>query len=701
MGIDATCRWAATVVAAATLAMACAAVESRVLSLDDLLSLRGISDPQISPDGRWVAYTVGRNDLERDEARSQIFMTSLEDSETVRLTADDYAASTPRWSPDGRYLGFLAAKTTLDDDREATTQVWTLDRRGGDAEPYTAVAQGVVDFAWSPDGRRMALLIRDQSASELAAAAAEAEGVVPKPLPYVIDRLQFKEDEVYYLDRSRTHVYLLDARGGVPVQLTAGDYDDEEPVWSPDGGAIAFVSNRTAEPDTNDNTDIWLIDVPAPATAGKGRKPTPRQITRNPGADHSPSFSHDGRRIAYVTVTEPEIIWYATSHLAVVSTAGGDEQVLTAALDRNVRTPRFTPDDRTIVFTVEDSAELKLAELDLTKTGADALRFVSGPVDNTPAGIAVWAYAMGRSGEIVALVSLPHLPGELFRFGTGVPEQLTRVNAGVLEGVTLAGVHNVTFTSADGTAIEGFLVTPPDYRQGRRYPTILWIHGGPVSSFDFSFNPEAQWFAANGYVVVLVNPRGSSGYGQAFAHAIWADWGNRDFEDVMAGVDHAINAGYADPQRLGVGGWSYGGILTNYVITRSDRFKAAISGASEVNYPANYGHDHYQLEWEAELGLPWENREAWERISPWNRVDRIVTPTLVMGGDEDWNVPIQNSEQLYIALKRRGVPTQLVVYPDETHTLSRPSFVGDSYERFTGWYDRYLKGHEKPGRVAR
>src|SRR5690606_15458683 len=223
------------------------------------------------------------------------------------------------------------------------------------------------------------------------------------------------------------------------------------------------------------------------------------------------------------------------------------------------------------------------------------------------------------------------------------------------------------------------------------YPTLLRIHGGPVSQYDFSFNGEAQLFAAHGYVVVLTNPRGSSGYGQDFSAAIFADWGNKDFEDVLAGVDYAIAEGYADPDRLGVGGWSYGGILTNYVITKSQRFKGAITGASEVLYVSNYGHDHYQRVWEMELGLPWEAREAWERITPFNDVAKVTTPTLVIGGKEDWNVPINNSEQLYQALKRLGVDTQLVVYPGEAHSIRRPSFIRDRYERYLGWYDRTVR----------
>ena len=648
--------------------------EPRPITIDDLLAMQSVSSPAISPDGAWVAYEVETTDVDADESSVRIYMVSRDGEDVVELTGSDYSASSPRWSPDGRYLAFLAAKG----DEDAKTQVWTLDRRGGEAQQYTHVDQGVRDFEWSPDGSRMLLMIRDKSASDLAAEAAVEAGEEPKPLPYVIDRLQFKQDGVPYLDRSRTHIYVVDGRDAEPLQLTFGDFDDGQPAWSPDGTEIAFTSKRTGDPDANDNADIWVVSA-----EGDDATREPRQITRNPGSDSSPAWSNDGRRIAYVTVTEPELIWYATNHLAIASAAGGDERVLTATLDRNVGSPTFTPDDRGILFVLEDSAEQHLARFDLA----------SGAIDRPIEGrLSLWSFVQGASGDIVARISMPHLPPELFLLDGADLSQLTRTNEALLGELDLADVINVTFPSADGTEVEGFIFTPPDYRRGREYPTILRIHGGPVSQYDFSFNADAQLLAANGYVVVISNPRGSSGYGQDFSAALFANWGVPDFADVMAAVDHAIEEGYADPDRLGVGGWSYGGILTNYVITKSDRFEAAITGASEVNYIANYGHDHYQYWWENELGLPWENKEAWEKISPWEDVDKVVTPTLVMGGKEDWNVPIQNSEQLYQALKRRGVDTQLIVYPDESHGISRPSFRRDRWQRYLDWYDQYVRG---------
>jgi dipeptidyl aminopeptidase/acylaminoacyl peptidase len=304
----------------------------------------------------------------------------------------------------------------------------------------------------------------------------------------------------------------------------------------------------------------------------------------------------------------------------------------------------------------------------------------------------VYDYHAGGRGQVAALVSRPQLPPEVFLLDGSKLAQRSFVNRDVLEAVTLGDVVDVAFTSADGTPIEGFVIKPAGFVEGRRYPAILDIHGGPQSQYDFSFSFEAQLYAANGYLVIHPNPRGSTGYGQSFCRAIWQDWGGPDFEDVMAAVDDAVARGWADPDRLAVMGWSYGGILTNHVITKTDRFKAAITGASEVLYVVNYGHDQYQRWWEQELGLPWqpEARAIYERMSPFNRVEAIVTPTLVMGGEADWNVPIINSEQLYLALKRLGIDTQLVVYPGEHHTLAMPSYKKDLYQRYLGWLARYL-----------
>ncbi len=294
-------------------------------------------------------------------------------------------------------------------------------------------------------------------------------------------------------------------------------------------------------------------------------------------------------------------------------------------------------------------------------------------------------------GLRAALVSEPHLPAEVFIQKGDSLERLTHINDEFLSGINLGAVEEVQFESKDGTPIEAFVVKPPGFEPGTRYPVFLRLHGGPMSQYDYSFHFGAQLFAANGYLVVMPNPRGSTGYGQDFCLAIWRDWGGPDFEDVMASVDHVIEKGWADPDRLGVGGWSYGGILTNHVITKTDRFKGAYTGASAALYVVNYGHDMYQRWWLQELGYPWRNREAYEKMSPFNQVEKIVTPVLIVGGEKDWNVPIINSEQLYQALRHLGKTAELVVYPGEYHGLSTPSYNKDVFERFLAWFDKYVK----------
>jgi dipeptidyl aminopeptidase/acylaminoacyl peptidase len=305
------------------------------------------------------------------------------------------------------------------------------------------------------------------------------------------------------------------------------------------------------------------------------------------------------------------------------------------------------------------------------------------------------AFSIDPNGAVAALVGEPLLPEEVFLLEGEDLRQMTKHNKEFFSQIQLGGVEKIRFPSRDGTEIEAFVIKPPGFEESSRYPTLLSLHGGPVEQFDFRFTFEEQLMAANGYVVVMPNPRGSSGYGQAFSLGIWQSWGEKDTEDVLAGIDYVIQRGYADPERLGVFGWSYGGILTNYVITKTDRFKGAVTGASETLYIANYGHDQYQRWWELELGLPWENRELWERISPFNNVEKIVTPTLIMGGEIDWNVPINNSELLYQALRRLGRTTQLVVYPDEYHEISRPIFIKDVYQRHLDWFAKYVKGEKE------
>lgn len=648
----------------------------RNLTIDDYFRIQRVSDPQVSPDGQWVAYAVTAMNLEKDDSESRVWMVSTSGGDPIPMTAEGTSASEPRFSPEGKYLSFLGSK---DDDK---TQVWTLFREGGDSVQLTDVKQGVKSHEWSPDGTKLVLVIQDPKPEELGEEEKEKDEE-KTPKPWVIDRLQFKQDYIGYLDRRRTHLYVFDVASIQMTQVTSGDFDDSEPAWSPDGKFIAFVSNRSDNPDHNYNTDIWLVAADNP-----DQGETLLQLTTNPGPDSSPAWSPDGKSVAYVSVTDVDAIVYATPHLAVVPARGGEPRVLTAELDRQVIGPRFSPDGRSIFFIVEDSAEQYLAQM--PASGGAVTRIING-------ASTVREFTIGKAGEIAARITRPELPSEVFLRKEGELSQLSRANQDLLSQIRFGNVEEVRFQSKDGTEIEGFVVKPPAFDPSLRYPILLRIHGGPQAQYDYGFDFEAQLFAANGYVVVLPNPRGSWGYGQGFSLAIWQAWGEKDYEDVMAAVDYVIEQGYGDPQRLGVGGWSYGGMLTNHVITKTDRFKAAITGASATLYVVNYGHDHYQRWWEYELGLPWkkESRELWEKLSPFNKVEDVVTPTLIVGGEKDWNVPIINSEQLYQALKRLGRTTELVVYPGEHHGIETPSYLKDLYERYLAWYDRYVKA-ERP-----
>jgi dipeptidyl aminopeptidase/acylaminoacyl peptidase len=641
------------------------------LTLDHFFRLPSASDVQMSPDGAWVAYTLSAQDLEDDEARSRVWMVPAAGGQAVALTREDESSSHPRWSPDNRYLAFLSAR---DDGK---TQVWSLYRNGGEAVALTDTPQSVKGFEWSPDGKHLLLLLQDPTEAELKAAREDDDAEEDTPPPWVIDREQFKTDYVGYLDRRRVHVYVLDLESKEMTQLTHGDYDADEATWSPDGSRIAFTSNRSANPDADYNTDIWTI-------SGKGNEREPLQVTTFIGTDDSPAWSPDGRFIAHRSSNHPEARDYEGFDLAISSARGGNTRRLTARLDRWVFQPRWSADGRQIRFLVETHGERQLASI--PAQGGDIERLLSGKD-------IVLDFREGAAGDMALLLTRPHAPEEIYMARNGELTRLTSHGQSVLDGIELGAVEKITSQSTDGVQIESFIIKPPGFSEGRRYPIILDIHGGPVAQYDWAFRFEAQWYAANGYLVVQPNPRGSSGYGLDFTMAIWQDWGGPDYHDVMAAVDDVIERGWGDGDNMAVMGWSYGGILTNHVITKTQRFKAAASGASATLYVANYGHDMYQSWWDQELGYPWEDeaREHYERLSPFNDLEKVTTPTLILCGERDWNVPVINSEQLYIGLKKLGVDTELVVYPGEFHGISTPSYRRDLYQRHLDWFDKYLE----------
>jgi dipeptidyl aminopeptidase/acylaminoacyl peptidase len=657
---------------------ACAKDEqvSTTLGIDHILKIQTPSDVQIDPSGNWIAYVVQRNDEEKDESFKQIWMTSVDGKNTHPMTASYVSASKPRWDPTGASLAFLGKRGDSKDSKDMKSQVWLLNRQGGEAQQYTHVEQGVSGFAWAPDGKSMLLTIKDPEAKDEDEDIKDGDEVKKdRPKPWVIDRLQFKKDYVGYLDRRRTHIYLFDGQNA-PIQLTSGDYDDADPQWSPDGTKIAFVSKRQGDPDFNNNSDIWVVKADS-ATKGQPLF----QVTTNLGTDHSPAWSPDSKTITYVTETEPEKLWYATQHLAVINADGSQGRILTKRYDRMVHQPRFSVNGRAIYFTAEDSGNRPLKRIEVKSGKLETL---------TKGDSAVSSYALHGKDMLAVIQSSHQAPYDVHLLKKSKQTRLTKLNDVLLNKVYLANASRLKVAGYNGESVESFIYMPQDYKKELAYPTIFVLHGGPVSQHDTAFDYWAQLYAANGYIVVLPNPHGSTGYGHDFTYSLYKQWGVPDFADIDAIADHLVEAGISRADQLGVGGWSYGGILTNYVITKSTRFAGAVTGASEVNHRANYGHDVYQHFWEVELGLPWENIDAWESINPFNDIGKVTTPTLVMGGKEDWNVPIQNSEQLYQGLKRIGVDTQLVVYPGEFHGFSRPSFIRDRYQRYLDWYKKYV-----------
>ena len=662
--------------------------QPRPITVDDLFQIREVSDPQLSPDAQSVAYTVKTLLLKEDKPEERVWAISTAGGDAIPMTTEGVSSSHPRWSPDGKYLAFLSARN------EGKTQVWLLNRSGGEAQRLTDTPQDVDDFAWSPDSTRLVVILRDPSEEELAAARTREQGKEdsgdkdkrPKTKkPWVVDRLQFKTDEVGYLDRRRAHLYVLDLATKNLTQITSGDYDDARPAWSPDGRLIAFASNRSKpDPDRTYNTDIWVV---AANNTDKGAQLT--QVTTNPGDDDMPSWSPDGKLITYITQLDPHLFQYATHHVAVSPASGGNARVLTQSFDRNATEPRFSPDGSSIYFIADDDGTQNLCRVPVA--GGEVTRAIGGR-------FMLYAYSIAKSGDIAAQIDMPDRPSEIYSQSASGNKllRLTKTNDAFLIQLKLAQPEYIQFKSKDGTNVRGYLYKPLDYTPGKKYPTLLNPHGGPVWAHYAEFSHLAQLFAANGYAVLLPNPRGSTGYGENFAKAIYADWGNKDYQDDMATVDYAIAQGIADPDKLAVGGWSYGGISTDFIIAQTTRFKATISGAGEALNTSMYGHDQYERDYETELGRPWENHALWDKLSPFYKVANITTPTLFMGGEIDWNVPILGGEQMYQAMKSLNRETQLVVYPGEYHEFKTPSHLKDRLERYLAWYAHYIKGDSAP-----
>jgi dipeptidyl aminopeptidase/acylaminoacyl peptidase len=653
---------------AAVAASTLAAQAARPLRSADMYRLRDVGAGRISPDGQWIAYTVTTVDSAKDRSDSDVWMVNWEGTRTLKMAGSPEGESNPRWSPDNRYLSFVSGRY-----ESKGGQIWLLDRAGGEAVRLTDLKGGVSEYEWSPDGSRIALVSHDPDPEEGKPDSLRAR--TPKPI--VVDRYAFKRDGEGYLDRRRDHIWIVDVSTRKAVQITTGDYDDRQLRWSPDGKRLAFTSERLdGDADRFNNGDIFVVDAVPGAT--------PRKLTTWHGPDASPVWSPDGSRIAYLQGSEPQLSAYTQNTIAVVASTGGATQLVAATLDRDVNQLTWSADGKLLRFLLGDDRAQHLAQVDV------ASGTVSRLVDGRRV---VTSYDVAPSGRIALNTGTAQRQAEVYVWDDAKLRAITHVNDSAFATLQLGTTEDVQFRNKDGLLVGGLLTKPAGFDASKKYPLLLRIHGGPNGQDQHLFQFERELFAAHGYLVLQVNYRGSSGRGQAWKKAIYADWGNKEVQDLLAGVDHVISLGFVDPERLGIGGWSYGGILTDYTIATTTRFKAATSGAGSALQTSMYGTDQYIFQYENELGAPWKNPKVWEKVSyPFYKADRIKTPTLYMGGEKDFNVPIAGSEQMYQALKSLGVPTQLVIYPGQFHGISRPSFVKDRYDRYLEWYGTHLIG---------
>lgn len=631
------------------------------LDLPDLHRLADVAEPVFAPDGRALAYSLTTDNLAADAQVSDIWTVDWSGGPARPLTRTPGVSEwSPSYSADGRWLAFLS-------DEGDETQLWRMPAGGGRARRVSRLPGGISDYSLSPDGRRAVVV------AETGGAEPNAAGTPP---PIVIDRFQFKEDGRDYLDARRQQLFVIDLETGKATPLTHGDFDHWLPAWSPDGRAIAFVSKRHGpDPDRNLDFDVFVV-------AAEGGEP--RRMGDFDGADGDPTWesrpqwSPDSKRLVWLRSGEDRWIYYAPWQMVVADVETG-RTTTPAWIDRCFYHPRWSADGKRLLALVEQDRDTWLASIDPD----------SGAIDYLTHGARfAYDFAVGPEGRLAVLDGDSGAPYELRTVGA-VPRDLTAHNAW-LAGRTLATTRDFTAVS-DGQEIHGILTLPPDYQPGRRYPVIVRLHGGPVYQYSHEFMFDWQLYAARGYVVLGLNPRGSSGRGFDFSRAIYADWGDVDVRDVRASVDRLIADGIADADRLGVGGWSYGGILTDYVIASDPRFRAAVSGAGIGNALGGYGADMYAREYELELGTPWAARETWEKLSyPFLHADRIATPTLFQCAGADTNVPCIGSEQMYQALRSRGIDSRLVIYPGENHGLTVPSYRADRLSRNLDWYDRHL-----------
>jgi len=655
--------------------------DSARFQAQDLFGLEVASDPQISPDGSRIAYVRQTADIMTDRMRPTIWLIDVRTGQQTPLAAAAGSHSQPRWSPDGTRVAYISTA------EGGGAQLFVRWIASGQSVRVTNLPNTPTGISWSPDGTKLAysILVAGQAPS-LGAALAKPEGAQWAPPLEVIDTVTYRADGQGYLKPGYRQVFVAPADGGGARQLTQGDFNHGGDLsWSPDSATLYLSANRGADWQREAaDSEVYALDARTGALTA---------LTDRRGPDQSPVVSPDGRRIAYVGYDDQRM-GYHNTRLYVMDRDGANRRVLTASLDRSVQSPVWSQDGRSVLIAYDDHGSTTVARVTLDGAVSTVVQGLSG--DDIGRPYSGGDFSLADDGSVAFTRGDALRPADIHVLRQGRQTQLTRLNADYLAGKTLGAVQRLEIASShDGRTIESWLTLPAGYVEGQKYPLILEIHGGPFAAYGPHFATDNQLFAAAGYAVLSVNPRGSTSYGEEFANLIHHDYPSHDYDDLISSVDAVIARGVADPNRLFVTGGSGGGVLTAWIVGKTDRFKAAASQKPVIDWASFVltadNPAFFARYWFGEY--PWENPEAYWRRSPLSLVGNVKTPTLVVVGDEDYRTPVSESEQYYSALQLRGVPTALVKIPGVGHSLAvRPSQNAARINAILAWFDRYKDG---------
>jgi dipeptidyl aminopeptidase/acylaminoacyl peptidase len=646
--------------------LAITAQAKRAVAPDDLFALKDAGEARISPDGAMIVYTVTAIDREKNGYVSNLWLVPANGGQPVQLTTGDASDSTPRWSPDGKKIAFASS-------RDGKSALWIIDvasRQMREVAPWERsnffLSKAGEMFCWSPDSKQIAFI------------AAEKPKLPESTDPRVITRLQYKT-RTSFSDNLRSHIFIVSIEDGKTRQLTRGRADEHSINWSPKGDEIIFLSNREKDPDFHLNYDIFAVD---PATG------TERRLTQTQGCEFAPLWSPDGEFIAYTatkrnlttidSIAEDTRVW-------VIDRKGAEAKEVSAAFDRRASSPQWSADGKQIFFLAGDHGKTLIYSV--SAEGGPATAVFDGQFQIGSFSAAAGNFAFLRTDETT--------PAEIFSAKTigGEMRKLTSLNSDAVAEWNLVKSENLKFKSFDGAEIEGWLARPAQAASGKKCPLILTIHGGPHGMYGYGFNLTNQIYAARGFAVLYINPRGSTGYGQKFSDGCVNEWGGGDYQDLMKGVDYALaQYDWLDANRMGVTGGSYGGFMTNWIITQTPRFKVAVASASLSNLISFYATSLYQDLIHVEFkGFPWDNYDLLWKYSPIRYVKNVTTPTMFIHGEQDNDVHITQAEEMYMGLRRRGIETAMARYPREGHGLREPAHRLDQINRMLAWFDRFIK----------